>query len=52
MYLAQELAFSFYWSEAHKATHIMGPGGAIMPVAEKPETVLELLKTLTIKEKE
>lgn len=49
VYIAAHQIFSFYWSEGNKATHVMGPGGAIIPVAENPEEVLNKITSNNVK---
>jgi hypothetical protein len=41
--LVKELIAGFYWSEAHKATHIVATGGAVFPALESVDDVERLL---------
>ncbi len=42
IYVDGALLFAWYYSEAHKATHIVSTAGAILPVSESVETVTQL----------
>jgi hypothetical protein len=44
IYLVASLIYCYYFSETHKATLIMGNGGALIPVSESPEEVANALK--------
>lgn len=39
--VTRELVFSIYYSEAHRATHVLSSGGAIIPVSESVNVVRE-----------
>jgi hypothetical protein len=41
--VAREMVFAIYHSEAHKATHVLSSGGAIIPVSETVNQVRELV---------
>lgn len=35
--------FCYYYSQAHKCTHLIGPGSSMIPVSESMETIQTLL---------
>ena len=45
IYIARPLIFSVYYSEAQKATYVVAAGGAIIPVQESVDKVVEMWKT-------
>ena len=52
VWLVKELIAGFYYSEAHKATHIVSNGGAIFPALESEEELKALLSNNNDKPKE
>lgn len=50
IYVARPLIFSVYYSEANKATHIVANGGAIIPVSEPLDKVVEMWNNKLITE--
>lgn len=42
--LATPLIFAIYYSDAHKCTHVLSAGGAIMPVLNTKNEVLILME--------
>lgn len=47
IYVAKPLIFSCYYSDAHKATHIVANGGAIIPVLDSLDNVVKAWQTNT-----
>lgn len=41
IYINSNLLFAWYWSEAHKATHLVSTNGGMIPVSETPTQVTE-----------
>lgn len=37
--IIRDMIFTWFLSDAHKSTLIMGTGGALIPIAESPEQV-------------
>lgn len=40
IFVASPLVFACYYSDASKCTHVLASGGAIIPVTETPEIVM------------
>lgn len=52
LYLPVPLIAGFYYSEAHKATHVVASGGAVFPASESVDEIERLLTTTTTTAKE